>query len=47
MILSLKFRGINVKLKIETTKHIELIDITSEVQQQVMKSKISEGIRIF
>ncbi|RPJ65532.1 MAG: YjbQ family protein [Alphaproteobacteria bacterium] len=33
-----------MKLKIKTTKRIELIDITSEVQQQVMRSKVSEGI---
>jgi len=31
-----------MKLKIETTRRIELIDITSEIQQEMMKSMISE-----
>ncbi len=35
-----------MKLKIETSKHIELIDITSEVQEEIMKSEVSEGICI-
>ena len=35
-----------MKLKIETTKRIELIDITSEVQQEIMKREVSEGICI-
>jgi len=35
-----------LKLKIETSKHIELIDITSEVQEEIMKSEVSEGICI-
>jgi secondary thiamine-phosphate synthase enzyme len=35
-----------LKLKIETTKRIELIDITSEVQQEIMKREVSEGICI-
>jgi secondary thiamine-phosphate synthase enzyme len=35
-----------LKLKIETSKRIELIDITSEVQEEVKKSEVSEGICI-
>ena len=35
-----------MKLKIETSKRIELIDITSEVQEEIMKSEVSEGICI-
>ncbi|MCO5383372.1 MAG: secondary thiamine-phosphate synthase enzyme YjbQ [Methanosarcina barkeri] len=35
-----------MKLKIETSKHIELIDITSEIQEEIMKSEVSEGICI-
>jgi len=35
-----------LKLKIETTRRIELIDITSEIQQEIMKSEVSEGICI-
>ncbi len=35
-----------MKLKIETSKRIELIDITSEVQEEVKKSEVSEGICI-
>ena len=33
-----------MKLKIETSKRIELIDITSEVQEEIMKSEVPEGI---
>ena len=33
-----------MKLKIETSKHVELVDITSEVQEEVRKSEITEGI---
>lgn len=35
-----------MKLKIETSKRIELIDITPEVQEEVKKSEVSEGICI-
>ena len=35
-----------MKLKIETSKRIELIDITSEIQEEIMKSEVSEGICI-
>lgn len=38
--------GEGLKLKIETTRRIELIDITSEIQQEIMKSEVSEGICI-
>lgn len=33
-----------MQLKIETSKHIELVDITSQVQEEVRKSEITEGI---
>jgi len=33
-----------LQLKIETSKRVELIDITSEVQEELRKSKIPEGI---
>lgn len=33
-----------MKLKIETSKRIELVDITSEIQEEVKKSEIPEGI---
>ena len=33
-----------MKLKIDTSKRTELIDITSQVQEEIRKSKISEGI---
>jgi secondary thiamine-phosphate synthase enzyme len=33
-----------LKLKIETSKRIELVDITSEIQEEVRKSEIPEGI---
>jgi secondary thiamine-phosphate synthase enzyme len=33
-----------LQLKIETSKRVELIDITSEVQEEVRKSEIPEGI---
>lgn len=33
-----------MKFQIETTRRIELIDITSDVQNEVEKKKISEGI---
>ena len=33
-----------MKLKIETSKRVELVDITSEVQEEVRKSEISSGI---
>ncbi len=33
-----------MKLKIETSKRIELVDITSEIQEEVRKSEIPEGI---
>ena len=33
-----------MQLKIETSKRVELIDITSEVQEEVRKSEIPEGI---
>jgi secondary thiamine-phosphate synthase enzyme len=36
--------GKALKLKIETTKRVELVDITSEVQEEVRKSEITEGI---
>jgi secondary thiamine-phosphate synthase enzyme len=36
--------GKTLQLKIETSKHIELVDITSQVQEEVRKSEISEGI---
>lgn len=36
--------GKALKLKIETSKHVELVDITSEVQEEVRKSEITEGI---
>jgi len=35
-----------LKLQIETAKRIELIDITSEVQKEVMEKGISEGMCI-
>lgn len=38
--------GKSLKLKIETSKRVELIDITSEVQNEVMKKGVSEGICI-
>ena len=33
-----------MQLKIETSKRIELVDITSQVQEEVRKSEIPEGI---
>jgi secondary thiamine-phosphate synthase enzyme len=33
-----------LQLKIETSKRIELVDITSAVQEEVRKSEISEGM---
>ncbi|AKB82027.1 secondary thiamine-phosphate synthase enzyme [Methanosarcina barkeri 3] len=33
-----------MKLKIDTSKRIELVDITSQVQEEIRKSEISEGI---
>ncbi|RXA20796.1 YjbQ family protein [Methanosarcina sp. MSH10X1] len=33
-----------MKLKIETSMRVELIDITSEIQEEIRKSEISEGI---
>jgi len=33
-----------LQLKIETSKRIELVDITSQVQEEVMKCEIIEGI---
>ena len=33
-----------MQLKIKTSKRVELVDITSEVQEEVRKSEISEGI---
>lgn len=33
-----------MQLKIETSKRIELVDITSAVQEEVRKSEISEGM---
>lgn len=33
-----------MQLKIETSKRIELVDITSQVQEEVKKSEASEGI---
>ncbi|WP_048119419.1 MULTISPECIES: secondary thiamine-phosphate synthase enzyme YjbQ [Methanosarcina] len=33
-----------MQLKIETSKRIELVDITSQVQEEVMKCEITEGI---
>jgi secondary thiamine-phosphate synthase enzyme len=36
--------GKTLQLKIETSKRVELIDITSEVQEEVRKSEIPEGI---
>jgi secondary thiamine-phosphate synthase enzyme len=33
-----------LKLKIETSKRIELVDITSEIQEEVRKNEIPEGI---
>ena len=33
-----------MQLKIETSKRVELIDITSAVQEEVKKSEIAEGI---
>ncbi len=42
----IQFRRMSLKLQIETAKRIELIDITSEVQNEVMKRGISEGICI-
>ncbi|OED12013.1 hypothetical protein A9239_06560 [Methanosarcina sp. A14] len=33
-----------MQLKIETSKRIELVDITSQVQEEVMKCEIIEGI---
>jgi hypothetical protein len=38
------FRGKTLKLKIDTSKRTELVDITSQVQEEVRKSEISEGI---
>jgi len=35
-----------LQLKIETSKRVELIDITSQVQEEVRKSEIPEGICI-
>ncbi|RPJ76109.1 MAG: YjbQ family protein, partial [Alphaproteobacteria bacterium] len=35
-----------MELRIETTRRMELIDITSEIQQEIMKSKVSEGVCI-
>lgn len=33
-----------MKLRIQTSKRIELIDITSEIQEEIKKSKVTEGI---
>lgn len=33
-----------MQLKIETSKRVELIDITSEIQKEVRKSEIPEGV---
>ena len=33
-----------MKLRIQTSKRIELIDITSEIQEEIKKSKVAEGI---
>jgi len=38
------FRGKTLKLKIDTSKRTELVDITSQVQEEVRKSETSEGI---
>ncbi len=42
----IKFRGKDLKLSIETSRRIELIDITSEVQEEVKISGIQEGVCI-
>ncbi len=33
-----------MQLKIDTSKHVELVDITSEVEEEVRKSEIAQGI---
>lgn len=33
-----------MQLKIETSKRVELVDITSEVEEEVRKSEIAQGI---
>jgi hypothetical protein len=38
------FRGKTLKLKIDTSKRTELIDITSQVQEEVRKSEILKDI---
>ncbi len=35
-----------MQLKIETSKRVELVDITSEVQEEVRKSEIAQGIAL-
>jgi secondary thiamine-phosphate synthase enzyme len=39
-------RGKHLKLNIETSKRTELIDITSEVQEEVRISRVQEGLCI-
>jgi secondary thiamine-phosphate synthase enzyme len=39
-----RFRGKNLQLNVKTSNRIELIDITSEVQEEVRKNEIHEGI---
>lgn len=41
-----ELRGRNLKLNIETSRRIELIDITSEVQEKVRISGVQEGVCI-
>jgi secondary thiamine-phosphate synthase enzyme len=36
--------GKTLKLKIQTSKRIELIDITSEIQEEIKKSKVAERV---
>lgn len=43
-ILTKTSAGKNLKLRIQTSKRIELIDITSEIQEEIKKSKVAEGI---
>jgi secondary thiamine-phosphate synthase enzyme len=39
-----RFRGKTLQLKIQTSRRIELVDITSEVQEDVRKNEIYEGV---
>jgi len=41
------FRGKTLKLKIDTSKRTELIDITSQVQEEIRKREISEDIWVY